>query len=320
MAMLLITHDLGVVARSCDRTAGDVCRPGGRAGPGADRVPPAGRIPTPHGLLARLAAQMALPAGTSGTAAGHRRPGARPAGSPARLPVRRRAVPLCLGLLASPARASPGGRAVARRGLRCITLPSMTALLSIAGPGAGIRPAVAPACSSRSGACRALHGIDLEFGPGENAGAGRREPAAANPPTGRLLCAWSEPTAGHGPAGTAGFLRPRAQRHCAPRGADAGRVPGPLGSLGPAQPVGRIDCGADRGAGNARAPRPAGPGCRSCWSGGAARAARRHATRTNSPAASASASASPARWRPRPDFVVATSRSPPWTCRCRRRC
>ena len=51
MAVLLITHDLGVIAEMCDRVAGDVCRPRGRNG-GAFDIFDRAAHPYTRGLLA----------------------------------------------------------------------------------------------------------------------------------------------------------------------------------------------------------------------------------------------------------------------------
>ena len=52
MAIMMITHNMGVIAETADRVAGDVCRPRRRAGAGRPPVRPRRCTPTRSGLLA----------------------------------------------------------------------------------------------------------------------------------------------------------------------------------------------------------------------------------------------------------------------------
>ena len=84
-AVILITHDLGVVAEVADEVAVMYCRPHRRAGAGARAVRRAAASRTPSACSARSRGSTC----ERGAAGLDRGPGARPAAPPGRLPLRR---------------------------------------------------------------------------------------------------------------------------------------------------------------------------------------------------------------------------------------
>ena len=147
MSVVLVTHDLGVVAQTCDRAGGDVCRPRRRDRPGHGDLPPA--APCLHARAAELGAarRRAAPAA-----------GARFAGQPPRLSDRaarlrlRAALPLRDRRTAARRRRRWSSIAPAHR----VGLPAC-----IARSARDERPRRSPRRSSRSRTCHELSAAAL---------------------------------------------------------------------------------------------------------------------------------------------------------------
>ena len=166
MAMMLITHDLGVVAEIGRPRGGDVCRPHRRGGAGRRTVPSGRCIPTRAALLARDAGAGAparsatgrrSPAGAAARRAAARAAPSRRAARAAMDRCRQRCRPPLAELAPRPA-----GRL-----LRCAeTDRGMTAPLLVAA-----RPCVQRFNTAAAGvACARSNGVSLDVARGETLG------------------------------------------------------------------------------------------------------------------------------------------------------
>ena len=322
MAMVLISHDLGVVAENCDRVARDVCRPHRRGGAGRhelfdDAAPSLHAGPAGGAAAARRAAP---------PSDRHSRHRAGPANAAAGLRLRaalRRAQCAACELKPPPIaqdravrlhpRAAASRRAHDRH--RCSNVADLLV------DGYDVRAAAHALGLFGRDAVHAVDGVSLDAPARPTRSGLVGESGCGKSTTGRSSCSgWSRPTRGEvrfdgEPMPAAGTPAWRALRR-----AHADGLPGPAGRARPAA-AGRPRRSRSRWTSTASARRP--NGARSALAmlrrGRAGAGISRPLSRTSCPAASASASCWRARWPPSRISWSATSRSRRSTSRSRRR-
>ncbi len=320
MAIIIITHNMGVIAETADRVlvmyAGRVVEqaPGGRA------VRRAARHPYTRGLLAcvptleqdhdRLVAIPGIAARADAPAAG------LPLRTALPLPIDacRAAIPPLVEYDTGHARRlHPRARTLAGAGE-----PRMSNLIEISGlskhfpvrTGGVLRRVTTP--------LRAVDDVSLSIAAGETLGL-VGESGCGKSTLGRLLIRLIEPTGGtirFDGTEITGLTAKAMRTH---RRAMQIVFQDPYGALNPRMIGGGHHHGAAADPWARNRTRRAGARWTRCSSSSGCRPVRATAFRTSSPAASASAWASPGRWCCGRAFWCATSRSRRWTYRCRRR-